>query len=127
MTLRERRKLLIALFAAFIIFGGGIAFYAQGWRIAPGNFAIQKVGAVYVRSFPGDAAVYLDGKRVQNRGPWFFGEGTLINNLFPGSYKLALTAPEYLDWRQTLSVSPSLVTETEFAVLIPSPSRAVLS
>lgn len=125
MTRKERRRIFFVLFFAFIVSGGGITLYAQGWRVIPGSFSIQKVGAIYVRSFPENASIFLDGKQVKARSSWFFGNGTLINNLLPGEHELVLTAPDYLDWHRTFDVKPSIVSEVKFAVLLPSKSRSV--
>ena len=69
--------------------GTGITLYAQGWRINLATFKTEKVGAIYVESFPGNAEIMLAGKPVQNESG-FLSPGTLISNLFPQNYALSL-------------------------------------
>ena len=79
---------------------------------------IEKVGAIYVRSFPTDAAIALNGEPAKNK-TGIFQQGTLLNGLFPRRYALELSSPGYKVWRQTVQVEPALVTEIKYAVLIP--------
>jgi hypothetical protein len=88
------------------------------------SFRVSKVGGIYVRSYPEDADIFLNGKSVQNQSG-FLSRGTLISDLFPKTYLLALAAPGYLDWRENVAVSPSLVANHKYAVLVPaSPTNA---
>ena len=50
----------------------------------------------------------------------FLSRGTLISNLFPKTYRLALTAPGYLDWHENMTVTPSLVENHKYAVMVPA-------
>lgn len=119
MTLRARRALFYGLFALFLVLGTGITLYAQGWRIDLATFKTEKVGAIFVESFPSDAEITLNGKSVQNTNG-FLSRGTLISNLFPKNYTLSLKAPGYDDWTENAMVAPTLVTEMKYAVLIPT-------
>ncbi len=119
MTLRARRILFYGLFAIFFVVGTAIVLYAQGWRFNFTTFTTEKVGAIFVESFPADASITLDGKPVQNT-TGFLSHGTLISNLFPRSYTLALNAPGYDAWTERVSVEPTLVTEMKYAVLVPA-------
>jgi hypothetical protein len=127
----DRRKILWFLVFLFVVAGGGATFYAQGYRLDLSPFAVQKIGAIYVKSFPGNSSVYLDGKQVEKTrhifGTSFFflQGGTLINNLFPKKYMLTLKSDGYGDWQQTMEVRPSLVTEAKYAVLAPKTPTAV--
>ncbi len=113
-----RRRLFYSLTVVFILLGAGAVFYAQGWRLDIKSFAAKKVGAIYVRSLPKEAGIYLNGKPVKNKSG-FFQSGTLINDLFPKTYKLKLSLPNYYDWQRTITVQPSLVSEAKYAVLVP--------
>ena len=79
----------------FLILGSGIVLFAEGWRMDFPSFRVSKVGGIYVRSYPEDARIFLNGKSVQNQSG-FLSRGTLISDLFPKTYRLALTAPGYL-------------------------------
>lgn len=102
---------------AFFVIGTSAALYAQGYRVDLSDFSFEKVGGIYVRSFP-RAAVYLDDELIKEDF-WFFQNGVLMNNLFPKKYQVRIVNDNYEPWSQTVEVEPSLVSEIKFAVLIP--------
>ncbi len=122
MTRRARRTIFYTLLFSFFIVGTGVVLYVSGWRFDLATFRFEKVGAMYVRSYPAGANIYLGGQTVENKSG-FFENGTLISNLFPGNYKLKLTLDNYEAWEESVSVSPSLVSEIKYAVLIPTNSQ----
>jgi len=126
MTRSARRKLFYALLALFFILGIGVVFYAQGWRFDFATRRFDKVGAIYVRAFPADAAIFLNGKPVQSQ-VGFLSRGTLISDLFPKTYSLKLAKAGFLDWHEAAGVLPSLVTEFKYAVLIPQDATSAPS
>ncbi len=119
MTRRERRTIFYALLGLFFVLGTGVVLYAEGWRIDFKNWRPEKVGAIYVRSFPQYTGISLDGKSVPS-GAGLLSRGTLISDLYPRTYTLALEAQGYDAWRENAAVLPSLVTEFNDAVLVPS-------
>ncbi len=119
MTLRTRKYLFYGLVALFFIVGIGVTLYAQGWRLNLATFKTEKVGAIFVRSYPDDAQIILDRKPIQNTSS-FLSRGTLISNLFPKDYTLTLKADGYDPWAETATVAPTLVAEMKYAVLVPS-------
>ncbi len=117
---RNGRRALFYLFCLiFLVLGTGIILFAQGWRMDFPSFHMSKVGGIYVRSYPEGAAIFLNGKFIPNR-PGILSRGTLISDLFPRTYRLALTAPNYRDWNENIAVLPSLVSNHTYAVLIPA-------
>lgn len=124
MTLSRRRRIFYGLVAAFFILGAGVVLYVSGWRLDFKTFGFKKVGAIYVRSFPKDAQIFLDKKPVKNESG-LLQVGTLINGLFPKTYELKLTADGYKPWQENVSVLPALVSEVKYAVLIPKEITSV--
>lgn len=118
MTLRTRRALFYGLVALFLVVGTGVVLYAQGWRINPETLHTEKVGAIYIRSYPSDAQITLNGKPTDN-GSGFLSPGTFISDLFPKSYTVALAAPGYDAWTENAPVAPSMVVQMKYAVLVP--------
>lgn len=124
----DRRKILWFLVLLFVLAGGAAIFYAQGYRLNLSPLGIEKIGAIYVKSFPGNASVFLDGKPAGKTfhffgtGFLFLQGGTLVNGLFPGKYVLSLKMEGYEDWKQTMEVKPALVSEAKYAVLTPKTS-----
>lgn len=127
MTRTARRAIFYSLVGLFIVAGTAIAFYASGWRIDFRTLKTTKVGGVYVRPFPADAAITLDGARVTPDRGLLFQSGTLINNLLPGTHRLTLAKDGYLPWSMLVDVQPSFVTEDKFATLVPRDHQTVAS
>ena len=124
MTLRTRRKIFYTLVALFIVIGGGVALYAQGWRLVFASWDkahFEKIGGIYIRSYPQDVAIYLNGKSIQNQSG-FLSPGTLVSNLLPRSYRLELQSTGYHEWEENAAVEPALVTPFKYAVLVPEHS-----
>lgn len=124
MTLKTRRLLFYSLIPVFLIVGSGMVFYAQGWRLDWKNLAPIKVGGIYIRSFPNEAQIKLDNKEIKNKSG-LIQNGTFISNLFPRSYRLTLTMPGFRTIRRNVAVKPSLVTELDALVLVPTETKIV--
>jgi hypothetical protein len=118
MTRRRRRQIFYLLVALFFIIGTAIVLYAQGWRLNVETWHASKVGGIFIRSFPDDAQIVLDKKPVKNESA-FLSRGTLISDLFPKTYWIELKEAGYGPWRESATVSPSLVAEFKYAVLVP--------
>ncbi len=124
MTRTTRRLIFYLLCALFLLLGGLVVLYAQGWRVDFKTWRPEKVGAIFVQSFPVDANIMLDNTSIPNRAG-FLSRGTLITDLFPRNYELTLTHDGYADWHENVQALPSLVTELKYAVLVPKTSTAV--
>jgi len=120
-----RRRIFYALVALFCVVGIGVVFYAEGFRVNLATFQTETVGAIFVRSFPSDAKIFLDDKPIPNK-TGFLSQGTFITNLTPGTYSLALTRDGFSDWHETAVVSSSLITEMKYAVLVPANATTAL-
>lgn len=113
------RRLLFAIFVvAFFIIGAGLVFYSQGYRLDAKNLALEKVGGIFVRSYPKDAAITINREPIKNKS-WLLQSGTLVDNLLPASYELVIQKDGYKPWKKKMAVKPSLVTEADAIVLIP--------
>ena len=88
------------------------------------SFRVRKVGGIYLRSYPENANILLNGKPVANQSG-FLSHGTLISELFPKTYRITLTATDYLEWHENVAVAPSLVANHEYAVLVPANATRV--
>ncbi|MDP3948497.1 MAG: hypothetical protein Q8Q17_00950 [bacterium] len=122
MTKRTRNTIFYALCAVFAAVGTLVVFYAQGWRLDFETFGLRKVGGIYLRSFPEDALVFINDKKVDKK-PGLLDRGRFIGNLFPKNYKISFVSNGYLDWTEHIQVSPSLVSEIKYAVLVPKNSE----
>jgi hypothetical protein len=126
MSKNGRRTLFYTLLVIFIFGGAAIVLFAEGWRIDLPSLRISKIGGIYVRTYPNDASLSLNGKPVQNQSN-FLSSGTLISNLFPKNYRLTITAPGYRTWTENVAVSPSLVANHEYAVMVPATGTVAAS
>lgn len=115
---KARRSLFYGLLLLFPLLGGAIVLYAQGWRLDWETFKVQKVGAIYVKSFPQQADIHLNGRPIQNKSG-ILDRGTFIGSLFPKNYTLTLSADGYRTWEEHITVKQSLVSEIKYGVLIP--------
>lgn len=119
MPKEARRRIFYFLIAIFLILGTGVVFYAQGWRAAFQPFSIGKVGAIYVRTFPANASVVLNGK-MKDRKIGLFDKGTFLNHILPGEYDLEVNSPGFQSWKLPVQVRSALVTNLPNVVLVPS-------
>ncbi len=129
MARSTRRRIFYTLVALFVVIGGGVVGYAQGWRLNFVSWTIwrfEKIGGIYIRSYPESAAVYLNDKSVQNQSG-FLSRGTLISDLLPRTYRVTLEVPGYETWREDAVVEPSLVVQFKYAVLVPASSTPIAS
>ena len=124
MTKRTRNAIFYALCAVFVAAGTLVILYAQGWRVDFETLGFKKVGGIYLRSFPEDASVFINGEKIDKK-PGFFDNGRFIGNLFPKNYKITLTSGGYLDWTEHVQVNPSFVSEIKYAILIPKNHESV--
>ncbi len=126
MTRKTRKTIFYVLVGAFFLIGLTVILYADGWRFDFASWRAEKVGAIFVRSFPGDARISLNNKPTANQSS-FLSAGTLLSGLFPRTYALTLTENGYADWHENVAVLPSLVTELKYAVLVPQTPNAITS
>ena len=64
MSHSSRRALFYVLLFVFIVLGTGIILFAQGWRMDFPSFRVSKIGGIYVRSYPENADIFLNGKPI---------------------------------------------------------------
>ena len=118
MSRKTRRWFVIVLTVVFIGLGTGMVFYSLGWRVDFGNLEITKTGAIFVRSFPKDTIVSIDGKTAE-RSDGFVFSGTLKKGLVPKDYKVTVEAEGFKTWENQLTVRAEIVTEIKDIVLAP--------
>lgn len=123
MTRRTRSAILYVLVALFFILGAAAVFYAQGWRARLSPLAFDKVGAIYLRTYPDDAEVFLDNEP-KERNPGIFERGVLLGNIFPGRHTVETRKEGFKTWKASFEVAPSRVTSHPRVVLVPDRSAA---
>jgi hypothetical protein len=121
---QTRKRIFYVFILLFVVIGAVVVLYAEGWRINLSTLEAEKAGGIYVRPYPNNAQITLNGKPVQNQSA-FLSPGTFISGLFPKTYTLALSVPGYDAWTESAPVVPSLVTEMKYAVLVPKTATNV--
>ncbi len=109
MKLQTRKRIFYVFLLLFFVIGAIVVLYAEGWRINFATLQAEKAGGIYVRSFPDDAQITLDGKPIQDQSA-FLSPGTFISGLFPKTYTLQLMKAGYDGWTESAQGVPSLVT-----------------
>lgn len=118
MSRGTRRILFYGLAALFIILGSATIFYSIGWRFDLETFAIDKLGAIFLKKIPGGSAITIEKTDLEFK-TGILDSGLLIANLFPKTYNLSVTKDGYRRWEKTIAVQPSLVTEIPSLILLP--------
>lgn len=124
MKLHTRRRIFYVFLLLFVVISVVVVLYAEGWRLNPITLDAEKAGGIYVRSFPDNAQITLDGKAIKNQST-FLSRGTFISGLFPKTYTVQLKEAGYDSWSENAQVTPSLVAEMKYAVLVPQTATNV--
>ncbi len=98
-------------FLLFIILTPIFLFYAGGYRYNFDTGQIEKNGAFYIKSYPRDADIYIDGEKNKNRTP------NQITNIKPGRHLIEIKKEKYGSWQKELEVSSGETTFAEDIVL----------
>lgn len=118
MSIKTRRFLFYVLLGVFLTASPLILAYANGWRVNAKTWQIQRVGGIFLRGYPDDAKITLNGREIKKSGQGLFQTGTLIANLLPGKYFVRIEEAGGKIWQKQLSVLSSLVSESK-SILIP--------
>ena len=97
-----------------------MVLYSQGYRADLETREVTKVGAFYVRGYPREASITLDGDSLSTGSWWPLQSGTLLGSVVPGTYRLHASAPGYRDWDADIVVRATLVTERKSLTLFPN-------
>lgn len=117
MRKKQRKTLLFALAAIFIITAPLTAFYSLGWRFDIKTGRINQPGIFYFKTNPKNAQVFLDGK-LKKRTDFFFGT-LLVENLSSKKYDVSIKKEDYFDWQKELEIKNGEATEAKNITLIP--------
>lgn len=111
MSLLARRLIFYALLMLFIIAAPLLLAYATGYRWSFTQRRIVKIGAISLQSIPSGASITLNGNLHKTRTP------SLITDLTPGRYNVALEREGYHRWEKTLTVEDEKTSFAHAAVL----------
>lgn len=115
MTKKSRTLLFFFLLIVFLVVGPSIIMYSQGYRFDTSKMKFIETGGIYVKTNPGDASVFINGK-YENRTTGFSRE-LLIQNLLPQNHEIKIEKEGYHSWEKTLEVKEKLVSEAKYVIL----------
>jgi hypothetical protein len=126
MSFRYRLLIIIPLFIIFVIAAPALILYGEGYRYDWQNKRLSQTGNLFIDSSPRQATVLLNNQPLN--GPWYqkwfihkkilgipLVQGstpTIINNLLPNKYDIAIEKANYRPWRKTLKILPQQTTNT---------------
>jgi len=114
---RKRRKILYYTFIAIFVLGSVyLIIITQGLTIDWKKLTIIKTGAIYVRSTPLNAEIYVNNKQYKSEDG-IISRGTLIKNLKPGIYKVVVKKEGFSSWVKNIAVAESIVSSESFIKL----------
>ena len=107
MTLRFRRVLYLIFIAIFLVIAPLMMFYAWGLRYNFDKGRIEKTGVFYIKSYPKNAGIYLNGKLQKRQTP------SQINRLLANNYSVKVEKDGYFTWQKNLPIFPQSTTFVE--------------
>lgn len=123
MTKKTRKTILWCLYLGFLLAAGGFLFYSLGWSISPtanGFFTFKKTGAVFLKIWPADALVKINGKSYSPKRDMFSDSGSeLIKGLLPGNYQIEILKKNFGSWKKNLAVEAGLISSASKIFLFP--------
>jgi hypothetical protein len=117
MEKKMRYFLLILLFLAFLLSSFYLFLISQGYHISLSEKKIYQTGAIYLKVWPKEAMVFLDGK-FKKRTDIIFGS-LLLQNLKPRDYLLEVKKENFFPWKKRVRVNEKTVQEFREILLIP--------
>lgn len=126
MSNHARKAIFLVLLAVFFLAGAPIALYSCGYRFRFDTLKITQSGGIYVKSEPGDARIFLDGKEIKNESG-ILNSGTFIKGLIPDKYDLEVVKEGYIPFKATAKVMPLQADPFEKIILVPDKSELYFS
>lgn len=115
MLSKPTQKALSYIFAVLAMVLGSILLVslAQGYRYDFLTGQIRESGLVLIDSSPGNADIYINGRRIRNTTPYRFAGAPL------GNMNVELVRPEFRVWKKSLLIQARQVSFANYAILLP--------
>ncbi len=120
-THRIRLATLLIFIAAFFLISPIVLIYSAGYRFDFKNGLLLETGSLSVDILPKDAAVYLDGLKIDQRMP------IRLNNITPHKYTLKISATGYYDWEKQIEINKNKTTYIKEFFLLKKSKPKLLS
>jgi len=106
MNLNKRRILYSFFIFLFFLIAPLLILYSLGYRYDFVKGSLEKIGVLFIKSYPKSANIFLNNKLQANKTP------TQIVNLISNTYDVRIEKEGYHTWQKNLEVRPQ---ETTFA------------
>jgi len=104
MTLRSRKIIMWAFFAAFVLIGPLMLLYTAGYSFNLQKKKIEEVGVLLLNALPAGSQLILNDQPQPGSPPWRF------NNLRPNYYSIKIIKDGYYSWQKNLEIKPKAST-----------------
>lgn len=120
-TLKDRFILYPAIAAFFLFVCYFIALNAWGYRfyIENGKIVRRETGIIIVATKPGNAEVFLDGRKQKKATPAFSFLSLTIKSVPTGEHNLRVVKSGYEDWERKTTIESGLVSWANYIILVP--------
>ncbi|MDP2586477.1 MAG: PEGA domain-containing protein [Candidatus Komeilibacteria bacterium] len=112
MNLRTRRFLVLGLALIFLVLSPLLILYGLGYKYNWQKNRLEKTGVFFIKSFPKDADVFLNGDRHKKTTP------SQITRLLPKIYEVKISKEGFLPWIKNLAIQSQTATFIEDVSLI---------
>jgi hypothetical protein len=109
--------LFFFLIILFLVVGTLVILYSRGIRLDIKNLGFVRTGGIYISSQPSRALISLNGEERENKSG-ALQRGTLLTNLLPGTYELAISQEGYSNWNKEVEVLPGEVSVFDTVILL---------
>jgi hypothetical protein len=107
MDVRSRRFLTLIFALIFLIVSPALILYSLGYKYNFQKNRLEKTGVFFIKSYPKNADIYLDGQKTKKRTP------NRLTRLLPKNYKITVAKEGYFNWSKDLSITPQKTTFIE--------------
>ena len=111
----QRTRGLLFYLSVFLFCIGlpGILSFALGYKFNTHTLKFVKTGLIFVKTQPAGAKIYLNGKLITERSP------ASMQELLPGTYKVALELAQHYPWKAEVEVEAGKVSRVDKVILFP--------
>jgi hypothetical protein len=103
-------------YLSLLLFFIGLPFilsFALGYKFNTHTLKFVKTGLIFVKTQPAGAKIYLNGKLITEKSP------ASMQELLPGSYKIALELAQHYPWKGEVEVEAGKVSRIDKVILFP--------
>ena len=106
------RKIFFWLFfISFVVLVPILVFYSLGYKFDKQSKKLLRTGTISIKSLPGGANIFLDGKKLNDTTP------SILSELLPKDYVIKLYKDGFYSYQIPVKVKPSSVSEFDITLI----------